>query len=341
MQCFHKLFKYDTVLRQQFYIYGIMEECILKWDLLASICFFAIVSVAGAETKIVSVDIGRNLTVSCPIHRTKDVMWVRQGREDQNTKAGSQSHPRMSVLEDGSLFIAEVDRNDSGIYTCSRENVANADAKADVKVQVRAPPPALANVTVRPSTILALIVWEVKENGGYPIINFTAQYRLAYTNDTWLPISPNHITPNSRQIEVYKLQPNTTYEFRIWATNQLGRGEITTVTGTTLDSYTEQELARHLLEGADKFDTRAWAVAVGIVMGTFILLGIGTCFMLYQECRVPGVIEEQEIIELVPNIILNPGFETNNQNEQMPDENSNNVTPLRLNNNSVVQPQNL
>lgn len=49
------------------------------------------------------------------------------------------------------------------------------------------------------------------------------------------------------------------------------------------------ELARHLLEGADKFDTRVWAVAVGIVMGTLVLLGFGTCFLLYQECKItPG-----------------------------------------------------
>lgn len=113
---------------------------------------------------------------------------------------------------------------------------------------------------VKPSTILALLLWEVGGNGGYPIINFTAQYRLAYTNDSWLPISPNHITPNcvslqnlevspshslncklhfQRQIEVYKLLPNTTYQFRIWATNLLGRGEITEAFGTTKDNYNE------------------------------------------------------------------------------------------------------
>lgn len=50
--------------------------------------------------------------------------------------------------------------------------------------------------------------------------------------------------------------------------------------------------------------------------------------------------EEQEIIELVPNIILNPGFDPHNQTDQIPDENSNNETPLRLNNNTVVQPRN-
>lgn len=107
---------------------------------------------------------------------------------------------------------------------------------------------------------------------------------------------------------MYKLVPNTTYQFRIWATNQLGRGAVIEKYATTLDIYNEQgwkissncdilvlasykfilELARHLLDGADKFDTRIWAVAVGIVMGTLILLGLGTCFLLYQECRVPG-----------------------------------------------------
>lgn len=48
--------------------------------------------------------------------------------------------------------------------------------------------------------------------------------------------------------------------------------------------------------------------------------------------------EEQEIIELVPNIILNPGFDPNLNNEQPPDENSNNETPIHLNNNTVVRP---
>lgn len=128
----------------------------------------------------------------------------------------------------------------------------------------------------------------------------------------------------------------------MWATNQLGKSPIVNVFGTTKDHYGEDELARHLLEGADKFDTRWWAAAVGVVMGTLVLLGIGTCVLLYQECQMPTVEEEQEIIELVPNIILNPGFEgPNYNNEQPPDENSNHETPMRLNNNTVVQPRNM
>lgn len=48
------------------------------------------------------------------------------------------------------------------------------------------------------------------------------------------------------------------------------------------------ELARHFLQGAEKFDTRMWVIAVGVVMGTLVLLGVGTCLLLYQECRAPS-----------------------------------------------------
>lgn len=53
-------------------------------------------------------------------------------------------------------------------------------------------------------------------------------------------------------------------------------------------------------------------------------------------------IDDQEIIELVPNIILNPGFEgdTAMHTEHIPaDENCNSETVTRLNNNTVTQPR--
>lgn len=41
-------------------------------------------------------------------------------------------------------------------------------------------------------------------------------------------------------MEVYKLEPNTTYEFRIWANNALGPGEIVTTVVTTLPETKEE-----------------------------------------------------------------------------------------------------
>ena len=65
----------------------------------------------------------------------------------------------------------------------------------------------------------------------------------------WERLDPHHITPNARQLEVYHLkvnnriceliychcrfyccnkilQPNTSYQFRIWANNEVGAGEM-------------------------------------------------------------------------------------------------------------------
>ena len=139
--------------------------------------------------------------------------------------------------------------------------------KYSIFIIFSAPPPALHNVWVKPSTILANILWEVAGTGGYPIIDFTAEYRLkpnaGEEPEDWKPIVPTHIPPNSvnnfsfnyfytttillllklitlqRQIDVYHLVPNTTYSFRVWATNQLGRGEIVEVEGHTHHSIEE------------------------------------------------------------------------------------------------------
>ncbi|XP_025159887.1 Down syndrome cell adhesion molecule homolog isoform X4 [Harpegnathos saltator] len=264
-------------------------------------------------------------------------MWIREGRFDGQIE-------RLKVEPNGMLELLNVSADDAGNYSCTLDDDHDA-VKTRINVEVRTPPPALHNVWVKPSTILANILWEVAGTGGYPIIDFTAEYRLKPTAgeepEEWKPIVPTHIPPNSRQIDVYHLVPNTTYSFRVWATNQLGRGEIVEVDGHTHHSVEELELARHLLAGVENFDTRVWVAAVGIVMGTLMILGLGTCYLLYREWKIPSQLEEQEVIELVPNIILNPGF-FDERTEHIPqDENFNNQTTTRLNNNSVVQPRRL
>uniref|UniRef100_A0A182M9R5 Ig-like domain-containing protein n=1 Tax=Anopheles culicifacies TaxID=139723 RepID=A0A182M9R5_9DIPT len=186
-----------------------------------------------------------------------------------------------------------------------------------VNVKVRTPPLAVSNFYVRASTIIAVLVWEVMPNrtGGYAIRDFTAEMRkMREGNDTELPwetIDPRHISPNARQLEIYHLIPNTTYEFRIWGNNQLGSGEIVTILATTQPRMEEKDLVRRIMIDAKNFDTRVWIAAVGIVMGTLVILSLGTCIVLYKECREPAANdkdEELDSLELVPNIILNPGF---------------------------------
>ncbi len=44
------------------------------------------------------------------------------------------------------------------------------------------------------------------------------------------------------QVDIYKLNPNSTYLFQLWATNRLGSSEITNVTAKTL--HDSQEIGK-------------------------------------------------------------------------------------------------
>ncbi|XP_046993685.1 protein turtle homolog A isoform X4 [Schistocerca americana] len=295
-----------------------------------------------------AVDLGGNITLPCTKSDESSavndsiVSWVREGREEIR---------RRRIQPDGALVLTDLEREDAGIYLCIVDSrpgfwIENGDVRARIRVEVRTPPPALVNVTVRPSTVLALLMWDVAEDGGYEITHFTIRFRQKYPSDdgqpnTWRSTLPEHISPTARQVDVYHLKPNTTYIFRLWANNQLGKGVVTVMEATTSHDTQEIELARHLLEGAENFDTRVWVAAVAVVMGTLLMLAIGTCYLLYKECHIPSIHrDEQEIIELVPNIILNPGFyDGDARTEEIePDENSNNQATTRINNNTIVRP---
>lgn len=94
-----------------------------------------------------------------------------------------------------------------------------------------------------------MLIWEVWRNqtGGSPIIDFTAEMRRlprVFSNFSeeveWERLDPHHITPNARQLEVYHLRPNTSYQFRMWATNEAGAGEIATITARTVEPTQEK-----------------------------------------------------------------------------------------------------
>lgn len=85
--------------------------------------------IPAASIKRVSVDIGKNVTIKCPLNSSRDVMWEREGKKQDQTI-------KMTVLETGSLFLVGVDKSDSGIYSCIRENDVK-DIRGKVNVTVR------------------------------------------------------------------------------------------------------------------------------------------------------------------------------------------------------------
>lgn len=53
-----------------------------------------------------------------------------------------------------------------------------------------------------------------------------------------------------------------------------------------------------IMKDAKNFDTRAWIVAVGIVLGAFVILSLGICIVLYKEWQE----EEEEEDENMPGM---------------------------------------
>ncbi|KRF82519.1 uncharacterized protein Dvir_GJ19545, isoform C [Drosophila virilis] len=120
-----------------------------------------------------------------------------------------------------------------------------------IKLTVRTTPGPVSQLYFKASTILGFLIWRFNktQSGGYPVRSFTAEYRnvsyrtppanASYEHE-WSRMDPINIAPNVRQMEVYRLAPNTTYEFRIWANNELGSGEVVTTNVTTLPETKEE-----------------------------------------------------------------------------------------------------
>ncbi|XP_070493478.1 contactin-1a isoform X3 [Chironomus tepperi] len=236
-----------------------------------------------------SVHAGKNITIPCIKSVSDTILWTRDGNNISS-----------NLNDDNSLVFIDVTSNEAGLYICSVLKNSSSDTQtsyqphmqAQIKVKTR--PGAVGSFRARATTIIAVLIWEVWRNrtGNTPIIDFTAEMRKQpeiFPNNTeenveWQRLDPQHIAPNARQLEVYHLVPNTSYQFRIWASNEVGSGEIYTISTRTVAPVEEKDLIMRILEDAKEFKKEYWIIAVGI--------------------------EDESDKDLVQNmhVILNPGF---------------------------------
>nr|CAG4641946.1 EOG090X0B8X [Eurycercus lamellatus] len=167
-----------------------------------------------------------------PTGENSQLLWVREGKALQHSK----------VERNGILTLTKITASDAGLYTCQAEesfsDLENTFIRsiAQVELHVKTTPPAPAALLVYPSSVLALVTWKLNSTGGYPIKSITIIYQQVtedLNNPSWHRTFPEELTPTTTQHEIYKLDPNTTYRFRVWATNKLGPGDYAEVVATT------------------------------------------------------------------------------------------------------------
>ncbi|KAI8505427.1 hypothetical protein Bbelb_166160 [Branchiostoma belcheri] len=200
-----------------------------------------------------AVETGEVAVFACRISGSPapDVRWERDGKPV--TPDGDRV-----VIEDGSLSVVGVTREDEGRYKCvGRNAVGQSWAAASLTVLVPTTPMTVAVVKTgdfhhrrgqnimernmwlqkqvqvpeapskprisRASDTSVYVSWVPRSNGGSPITAFKVQYKKITdgSKERWRTAS-DKIPPTTLSYQVKTLQPGQTYRFRVIAINGLG-----------------------------------------------------------------------------------------------------------------------
>nr|CAG4647306.1 EOG090X0B8X [Megafenestra aurita] len=301
-------------------VYGVIIQWIFVW----------IFSVQGSQVEEVSMahvyaDIGSNVSLPClpqslrsntedyrpPVGENSQLLWIREGKTLQHSR----------VETNGILILNKITKADAGLYTCHAEQSFSYSERtfikniAHVELHVKTTPPAPALMTIYPSSVLALVTWKFNSTGGYPVKSISVIYQEVtddWNNPAWHRTFPEELSPTMTQLEIYKLQPNTTYRFRVWATNKLGPGDYMEVIATTKDTLSEQIQGSHSLLTSDgRFQTNPWVLSFGVLVGSVGFTILVLAFFLIQNqrlCSRRRTYDCSEDLELMTNIIVNPTY---------------------------------
>lgn len=290
-----------------------------------------------------------NVTLSCAAvgERPLHTLWTKDGQPIVDRATWTLAHQ-------GELHLSKVHREDAGRYTCIVQNPRDKQTLSTTLV-ITAPPGRLANVSVYPSmpATVATISWHPGEAGGAPIVNFSLLYHQVepFLEPVWRHPVPRHLSPVMRQVDIFNLKPNCSYELKMWANNRVGSGEPTYIHFTTIKPADQLELVRHMLAGSDEYTVTAWVLAVSLVMGTIVMLCIASCWLIYKDWKHSlrngdHYYEDSDHDELLRHMMMNPQLydEQNVADDDLmfmeqADENFNSQHSFRFyNNNSVINP---
>ncbi|XP_076865315.1 protein sidekick-1 isoform X2 [Brachyhypopomus gauderio] len=148
-------------------------------------------------------------------------VWKKDGEVVGQSRGG-----RIN-LQDGSLHITQTWSGDIGDYTCDVLSLAGNDSKAarlEVIELPHSPRHLQAKLNVADSRSVDLL-WMRPFDGNSPLLHYVVE--LSENNSPWRVYLPN-VNPALTTTVVTGLTPARTYQFRVCAVNQVGKGQYST-----------------------------------------------------------------------------------------------------------------
>uniref|UniRef100_A0A8C7L7Y8 Sidekick cell adhesion molecule 2 n=1 Tax=Oncorhynchus kisutch TaxID=8019 RepID=A0A8C7L7Y8_ONCKI len=166
---------------------------------------------------------GTKATVTCGVTHDPSVT-VRYVWEKEGLVINAQSIPRIRLDPDGTLHISQTWSGDIGTYTCRVMSVGGNDSRS-AHLRVRQLPYAPEN----PAALLSSsekrainLTWAKPFDGNSPLLRYILE--VSENNAPWAILLAN-IEPESTALTVSGLIPARSYQFRLCAVNDVGKGQ--------------------------------------------------------------------------------------------------------------------
>ncbi|XP_067344021.1 protein sidekick-2 isoform X2 [Channa argus] len=166
---------------------------------------------------------GTKAIMTCGVTHDPSVA-ARHVWEKDGSMINVQSIPRIRLDGDGTLHISQTWSGDIGTYTCRVTSVGGNDSRS-AHLRVRQLPHAPENPTAVLSTSEKRAIdlaWAKPFDGNSPLIRYILE--VSENNAPWAILLAN-IEPESAAVTVSGLIPARSYQFRLCAVNDVGKGQ--------------------------------------------------------------------------------------------------------------------
>ncbi|KAG8505148.1 Protein sidekick-2 [Galemys pyrenaicus] len=149
---------------------------------------------------------------------------VRYVWEKDGVTLGVESNPRIRLDKNGSLHISQTWSGDIGTYTCRVLSAGGNDSRsAHLRVRQLPHAPEHPVATLSPSERRAInLTWAKPFDGNSPLLRYVLE--MSENNAPWTVLLAS-VDPEATSVMIKGLVPARSYQFRLCAVNDVGKGQ--------------------------------------------------------------------------------------------------------------------